>query len=273
MLFAFCISEGFHSNISSIETKRRCFKLKPCRMHMKCVGNTYNDLDPVQCIGHIFFHNNKISFKISSHIYLFSHHLSGCTLPIPQCSGCFHHDLWHMQIILTDPHSCVTKVRTHPSPERWEIKQDLLLCFAFPHSPTSHVPPGPYRQPLPMVTGTIFCHQSLFRLLPSGNCRDTGTIWLEFPAGRVTSHLSQFLCEKNCHIWPAFGASIFSSVKWSSTNEYIILGQTITALKHARYWIPHLLRMDQSHGQDSMDPNILVWSGLDWVISLEYSIL
>lgn len=163
---------------------------------MKSVGNTYNDLDPVQCIGHIFFHNNKVSFKISSHIYLFSHHLSGCTLPIPQCSGCFHHDLWHTQIILTDPHSCVTKVRTHPSPERWKIKQDLLLCFAFPHSPTSHVPPGPCRQPLPMVTGKIFRHQSLLRLLPSGNCRDTGTIWLEFPAGRVEPHLSQLLCEE-----------------------------------------------------------------------------
>lgn len=59
----FCISKGFHSNISSIETKRRDFKLRPCRMHMKCIGNTYNDLDPVQCIGHIFSHNNKVSLR------------------------------------------------------------------------------------------------------------------------------------------------------------------------------------------------------------------
>lgn len=145
-----------------------------------------------------------------------------------------------------------------------EVGSKAGLTFLFCVSPFSYLPCVSWTM-CPMVTGTIFRHQSLLRLLPSGNCRDTGTIWLEFPARRVEPHLSQFLCEKNCHMWPAFGASIFSSVKWSSTNEYIILGWTITALKHARYWIPHLLRMNQSHGPDRMDPNILVWSGLDWV--------
>lgn len=156
---------------------------------MKCIGNTYNDLDPVQCIGHIFFHNNKVSFKISSHIYLFSHHLSGCTLPIPQCSGRFHHDLWHTQIILTDPHSCVTKVRTHPSPERWEVKQDLLFCFVFPHSPTSHVSPGPC-VPWSQAQSSVISHFS--GCFPLGIVEIQGPFdWNSLPEGwSPTSHSS-----------------------------------------------------------------------------------
>lgn len=81
---------------------------------------------------------------------------TGCTLQSHQCSGCFHHETWLTQIILTDHHPSVTS--KSQSGETWAREQDAF-ALVFSTLPRPHVSPRLCAHTHPMVT--ITCRHTL----------------------------------------------------------------------------------------------------------------
>lgn len=194
---------------------------------------------------------------------------TGCTLQSHQCSGCFHHETWLVQIIPL---------------WRESIRRDMgnragLFCSGFLHTSLPHVSPSPCAHTHPMAT--ITCRHTLpgcFSIYFSG-CFPFGAR----RAGGAFDWNSLLKVEAPPLIVPAWeklsSVTIFSSVKWHDTNaslwkrrgdsakQHIALGRTVHSGKWTQPCIIDLVviwRAGQSHSQHIRDSPIsgLVWTKL-----------